>query len=474
MPAITFDRFDGGLDLRQLHSSADANRLRVLKNAYVTTGKTIKRRPGLQLVGTLPENMHGIFSGIDGLFTFTSDKNAPETIEFDGGLIRVVKTVHEQDEISAIEHVEIFNGYIYVAVTFKVSGTKHFYATENNKIASLIEDEKCPHSKSFIKKAGKVFAIDGSVVRFSATNNPRDWSSEKNAGFLPVALQQSVNNFPTALGEYQDNLVVFFEDTAQIWQVDADPANHRLIATVPVGTRYPYCHANMSNDIFFLSPSGFRSIAVQAFSTNMMDNDIGSPIDKLVNHKKIPFHATPKMIYFRGGGQIICWYYGTVYVYCFSRSSKISAWCTWEFPQAIVDFIELDSKLYVLTDTNRICELKEDAYRDYLIDNEIGYLINVEVELPFLDMRMPGILKQFTGFDLAASGEMEISFKYDPRNPELETIPMAVSDDTRILPRLPVEVMATNMSVNLKTDLKSDFELAAITLYFERMSGFSV
>ena len=41
MPAITFERFDGGLDVRQLASSVDANRLRTLKNAYVTTGRTV-------------------------------------------------------------------------------------------------------------------------------------------------------------------------------------------------------------------------------------------------------------------------------------------------------------------------------------------------------------------------------------------------------------------------------------------------
>ena len=43
MPAITFDRFDGGLDVRQLASSADANRLRTLQNAYVTTGPVLLR-----------------------------------------------------------------------------------------------------------------------------------------------------------------------------------------------------------------------------------------------------------------------------------------------------------------------------------------------------------------------------------------------------------------------------------------------
>ena len=40
MPANTFERFDGGLDVRQLASSSDANRLRTLKNAYVNIKKS--------------------------------------------------------------------------------------------------------------------------------------------------------------------------------------------------------------------------------------------------------------------------------------------------------------------------------------------------------------------------------------------------------------------------------------------------
>ena len=84
------------------------------------------------------------------------------------------------------------------------------------------------------------------MVRFSATGNARDWTTEKNAGFLPVALQQSVNNKPVALGEYNENLVVFFEDSAQIWAVDPDPELHKLVSTVPIGTRYVYSHTNVA------------------------------------------------------------------------------------------------------------------------------------------------------------------------------------------------------------------------------------
>ncbi|OSI16507.1 hypothetical protein BWD09_07005 [Neisseria dentiae] len=470
MPAITFDRFDGGLDLRQLQSSADANRLRTLRNAYITTGRTIKKRPGMKKVANMPTNTVGIFSGIDGLFTFTSDVNSPKTAQgIDGSLIRIIAVPYNNDTLQEIVHVEVFNGNLYVAAKYVGGDVKHHYISGDDPKAYLIDDANCPHSRSFIKKSGKMFAIKDDVVRFSATGNARDWTTEKDAGFLPVSLQQSVNNKPTALGEYQDNLVVFFEDTAQIWQVDANPANHRLVTTVPIGTVYQYSHANMSNDIFFLSPSGFRSIAVQAFSTNMMDNDIGSPIDTIVKDTITSIaNNNPRMMYFRGGGQIICFSGNIAYVYCFSRSSKISAWCKWEFPLSIDNATEMDSKVY-LRCGNNLFVLDEKTKTDF-----DTYGIDAEIELPFLDMRQPGILKQFTGVDIAAYGDIEMSFKFDARNPELETMPLYLDNDTRSMPRIPVEVMATNMAINIKNNSDGDFELAAITVYFERMSGFGV
>lgn len=470
MTAITYDRFDGGLDLRQLASSADANRLRVLKNAYITTGRTIKKRKGTMIVGTLPGNTVGLFSGIDGLFTFTSDTGSPDSVHVhEVGLVRIVKLFYQGDSLSRIVNVEVFNGNLYVAAQFTTGTIRHFYISGNDPKTFLITDANCPHSKSFIKKAGKIFAVDNDVVRFSSTGNATDWTADKDAGFLPVSLQQSVNNKPTALGEYQDNLVVFFEDTAQIWQVDADPANHKLISTIPIGTNHTYAHANMSNDIFFLSPSGFRSIAVQAFSTNMMDNDIGSPIDKLVAEDTKFSHGI-KMIYFRAEGQIICFNGTKAYVYCFSRSSKISAWCVWEFDFNILYPVEFDSELYFRTEDSYLCRFKSSKQDDIK-----GGTFPVEVELPFLDMRSPGVLKQFTGVDVAMSGSCQMWFKFDARNEAYETDELSLYEDTRSLPRIPVEVMATNMSVCMRNESKEDdFELAEVTVYFEKMSGFGV
>lgn len=457
MPAITFDRFDGGLDVRQLASSADANRLRTLKNAYVTTGRTIRKRPGLRRVAELPEGCKGLFSGVDALWTFSG-----RTVDYVENVGNAVLSI--DDSIDEIVHVEVFNGYLYVCARLGNGMTQHYYLDGSNN-GTLITDENCPHSASFIKKAGKIFSIKDDVVRFSATGDARDWTTEKDAGFLPVALQQSVNNKPVALGEYNENLVVFFEDSAQIWAVDPDPALHKLVTTVPIGTRYDYSHANMASDIFFLSSSGFRSVAVQAFSTNMMDNDIGSPIDALVQ-EDMRGDITPKMVYWRGVGQLMCFMGDYAYVYSYSRASKISAWSVWTFPFNVDAVAEHEAKLYIRSG-NVLYVLDETAYSDD------GEPIEVVAELPYLDMKRPGTLKQFTGVDVAAAGGLNLRFKFDPANPQRATPALRLSGDTRPLPRIPVEVMATNLAIEVSNVSDGLFELAAITIYYENLSGFA-
>jgi hypothetical protein len=70
MPVITFDDFAGGLDVRPLQYMSRPNILRTLLNAYVTTGKTIKKRPCLQFVATLEAGTVGLKSFNGKLQTF--------------------------------------------------------------------------------------------------------------------------------------------------------------------------------------------------------------------------------------------------------------------------------------------------------------------------------------------------------------------------------------------------------------------
>ena len=72
MPIVTYSDFSIGKDLRKGASVADANRLRELKNGYVTTGKAIKKRPGTEKITELESGTVGIFAAGGVLNTFTT------------------------------------------------------------------------------------------------------------------------------------------------------------------------------------------------------------------------------------------------------------------------------------------------------------------------------------------------------------------------------------------------------------------
>ena len=62
MPSISFNRFDLGIDLRKGASVSDANRLRQMRNAYVTTGLATAKRPGFVKVAELESGTKGLYS----------------------------------------------------------------------------------------------------------------------------------------------------------------------------------------------------------------------------------------------------------------------------------------------------------------------------------------------------------------------------------------------------------------------------
>lgn len=464
--SISFDRFDYGLDLRKGASTSDANRLRVLKNAYVTEGRTVRKRPGLQLVATLETGTTGLFAGKGKLNTFYGGTG---TITHANTLFQAhnVRNAADASPVTQVSYADVFNGFIYCSVKYSDGVNRHHYLDGAAPGATHIVDANCPNTQQVAKIASKLWAIgtQGDTVRFCATNTPRDWALANNAGFLPVGLQQSGATKATALGSYQNRLVSFFPDSAQIWQVDVDPAKHQFLQTVDIGTTLSYAHANMAGDVFFYSPAGVRTITAQENTTNLIDTDVGSPIDRELIAGKFINTATAKAQYYRGGGQY--WLYsGTkAMVYTFSRSAKVSAWSLYEFPFALDYLDELDADLYIRSGDN--------VYKvSQAVKTDNGTIYPVEVEMSYLDFKAPGILKQILGMDAVITGSATIAFRFDPRNTALISDPaVAITGDSRPGYMIPVELMATNLAPVIKNSDTADFELHQLGFLWEGLGA---
>ena len=325
-----------------------------------------------------------------------------------------------------------------------------------------ILDTNCPNSKIVIKQRSKIYSGNGDTVRYCAVNAPRDWTSVSDSGFLPVGIQATGSNICTALGQFRKSLAVFFSDSTQVWAVDTNPSLNSLTSNVEnVGTKFSKTPSALSGDLLFLAENGIRSVSVITLTDNFQDTDIGSPIDLLIQANVLTT-ADPVSIYYPGLGQYWCVDGAKIYVYSFSRTSKVAGWSTYTLPFAPDDMTILSSKLYIRKSNNV-----------YLVDNksftDFGTPPQITVSFPYLDCKSPGILKQFLGIDVVYKGTANIAYAFDPRNTSLVTDSIQLSGDTRPDSLAAVELCAVSIAPIITHKANEDFQLDAFSLYYENL-----
>lgn len=550
MPAITYDSFDGGLDRRLPINVQQANKLWVLRNAYTTLGKRIRKRPGLVKVAAGLSGALGLES-VSGRLKVFIDRGAAFTPPVDVDVIELDKPASASaSSLATVHWAEIFNGFVYVVAeyangvkahhyvdstpatvtitiatpgvvswaghglpngrevvftttgalptgltagtvyyvvsastnTFQVSATKGGAAIDTSGTQSgvhtgtaptWIGDANCPNSISVTKAAERIFAINGETVRYSAAGDPRDWTTSSDAGFLPVGLRQGTKEGCTAVGTFQDKLVVFFRESSQLWSVAVDPSANEFIKRIPgIGIDdAPLSVDEFALDLCFLSPYGVRSMTVAQNVDRIDDTDLGVPIDPLVVADIAVAASQPDQVQTFGvwinelGQYWVVLDAGAtskVWAYSFSRSSKIACWSEYTFQVKFTGIATLTGKVYLRT-AGDLYELSATSYIDDI------HLIGVEVQMAFQDAKAPGVGKQFYGMDAVFEGSPDVSFKFNPRDTSLETISQEISGDTRPGDVVPVEVVAPAIAPVFRHAKDEAFGVDAVTLYYERL-----
>lgn len=460
MGQITFDRFDLGIDLRKGASVSDANRLRDMKNAFVTTGLATEKRPGLTKAADLEPGTKGLFAAFGKLHTFYGEG----AVVHANPLFQANKVQHSggPKAVTDVHFADVFNAFIYASVEYTGALVEHHYL--DGAPATHIADANCPDTKAVIKLASKIFAVGagtGDVVRYCKTGAPRDWTTANDAGFLPTGLNSRGDRSTNALGTYQKKLVALSKDGAQVWLVDPDPTNMALDTTVEnVGTSFPRTVANVAGDLHFLSDYGFRSITTLQLTSNLADVDVGSPIDTLVRPEtKVPGVA-PKSFYFYGTGQYICAIGNRLFVYSISRTAKIAAWSQYFLPTAVDAFAELGQELYIRSG--------DTVYKlDPAASTDDGAQFEVLIDLPYMDFKKPGAEKGITGVDVVIEGACEFSIGFDVRDPDAFTSPVRVRGNTRPGGTIPVECVGTEFALRFRNYDNKPFRLDAVTVYYD-------
>lgn len=277
----------------------------------------------------------------------------------------------------------------------------------------------------------KVYTLSGATTYFSALASASIWNDPNGTGngFVSMSNWYSTPEDLIAIASYQGKLAFFSRSTTQIWTVAANPAlwaQNQVMTNI--GTFAAESVQSVGDfDVFFLSDTGVRSLRVQNISLNAYVDDLGSPIDSLVLAQLATLTPTQlasctavvEPTYHRywlfvpnsaGTG-------GTMYVYSGFRSSKVSAWSTYQptysaagtqtafVPQ---NFIVYKGLVYTRDTTALYGYQVPVASGGALYDNCVA-----TVTSPYMDMKTPVTRKLALGLDMVAFGD----FTTNPADP---------------------------------------------------------
>ncbi len=460
MPTISFNRFDGGIDLRKGRAESDANRMRMLKNCYVTTGWQIRKRPGVTKVATLETGTTGLFAHKGQLHTFYC---AATAITHANTLFNAnqLKLDTGYTAITSLRGVVSFNNNLYVSARHTGPIYRHHYL--DGAAVTMVVDANCPNGSSIAKGAEKIFCAQLENVHFCATNAPRDWTTANDAGFLPTGRQTSgASTTASALGIHRNKLAVFAEDSIQTWNIDPDPTRMSFDQAIKgIGIRGFRHVEEVGGELFFLSNFGIRAVRTQMYQELIEDTDVGSPIDELVDEQAdLTSHRIT--VHYERGGQFWSIMGDTAFVFSYSKTSKLSAWSIYEFAFSIDWAAVLNGELY-LRSGDDVYKVQEDTFTDD------GSIYPVSGMTPYLSFKRPGILKSITGLDVVSDGTADYKVYFDSRDDTALMAISSVANDTRPGGLIPVGASGTEIAVGFTNEDDQDFRLDAINLHYELM-----
>jgi len=483
VPAITFQNFQSGIDLRTSDQVTDSNGLRECDNAYITGGFAVQKRPGLDLISatSLGTDNAGLFYFDSKLYVISHTSGSVPTLSGYGvppvnTVVRLVlaNPSSGSDAVARVWQFLPFNRKLYVVVEYDSGTVKHFYD------GTVITDSGCPHTKSACVHDSKIYAIDENAsgkgfIKYSATGDPTDWSKIRDAsGTLGIpAGQETPDEDLIGVFSFRDQLAVFMENSLQLWKTDPDPALIELVTIIEnANLQYLNSIGNAGTDVIYLNDLTFESLAQKLYTDTLQSVDIGSSIKPLVSSQIDTYAASnePKSIYFSGLNQYVCVIEKQIYVYSFSQSNKLAAWSRYSMPETIQDITSFRNYLYIRSNDNIFC-FNPSSYQDTKSDTTTSS-IAVSMESSFQTLKKSGLWKQIFGADALVEGAADVQYKYDSRAPTTFTTAQGISGDSRPGLLLPVELVTTEVGFKITQTANTDMLFSGLTLYFNELGIF--
>lgn len=119
MPAITFSDFSGGLDRRLPVTVQDSSRLWILREAYITTGKRIKKRPGLRKITDGLTGSVGLCAVAGRLKVFVNEgQTFTPPAQVDKLALSLPAGLTTGQHLQRIYSATVYNGFVYAVADY--------------------------------------------------------------------------------------------------------------------------------------------------------------------------------------------------------------------------------------------------------------------------------------------------------------------------------------------------------------------
>jgi hypothetical protein len=321
---------------------------------------------------------------------------------------------------------------------------------------------------AFVQTLGsKIYALSGPDLHFSGIQEPTHWNTDYiGAGFIDMSTYSSGSEELIALAKYQKYIAIFSDRVVQVWYVDSDPTQNSQVQLLNnTGTSCPRSVAQVGdNDLFYLDESGLRSMRARDASNAAATNDLGVPVDSLVQAVLSGFGSDARenviSIIEPVDGRFWLIMGSEIFVFSQFVSAKVSAWSRYNAGFTITDAVVFQRKLYVRAGDTIYC------YGG--LGNTLTYDATVaKAWLPYLDANKPTMRKPFTGIDAAAEGNWSVSAAFDPTNLEAVELIANIKRTTYLAGRIEMRGESTHCSPRFETFGTGPAKLGAVVLHYE-------
>lgn len=414
MAYILIENFSAGVDRSRPRFAGVPGSLYSGINGHLSRGGDFEKRKAFSGYAALPANTFGLAKTAAGLWTFGSA--AAPAMPAGVSYQRVAHPTDTARTMAALLSWDLFNGKLYVIVQYDDNSVRHFY--DGVVVADWDTGGTKPTGYGTLAKTHKrkLYSPIVSILWGSSLDGPTVFNTAVTGSFFQnLSNHASGSDQVTGLGIFQTYLAILARRVIQLWDMQNDPANNAPIQTLTeTGTRSPRSVLGFGDvDCFYLSDAGVRSLRARVGVNTAGVNDVGTPIDKLIQE----WVATLTDADVQNAVAVVepldsrFWLaIGTrIFVFTYFPSKKISGWTWYEPGVKFSDLVTVNNRVYGRAGNT--------VYIYGGTDNATyGSDYAVTAALPFLSGGKPGTFKQINGWDIAAEGKWNTKLLVNPKD----------------------------------------------------------